>query len=72
MEVVTQVKSLSMKFCLDCHRNPEPHIRDPQRVTELDLNSKMTNEEREAYGKEWAGAEKLNIKTNISCSTCHR
>jgi hypothetical protein len=70
MEVVTQVKSLSMKFCLDCHRNPEPNIRDPELVTQLDLTEKWTDEEKEAYGKKWA--EELNIKTNISCSTCHR
>lgn len=73
MDVVTQVEPLSMKWCLDCHRNPEPHIRDPQLVTQLDF--KPTDAEGNDidvadYGKEWA--EKLEIKTNISCSTCHR
>jgi len=70
MEVVTQMKSLSMKFCLDCHRNPAPHIRDPQMVTKLDFMANATDEERQAYGEEWA--RKLNINPNINCSTCHR
>jgi hypothetical protein len=73
MEVVTQVEPLSMKWCLDCHRNPEPNIRDPQFVTQLDF--RPTDEsgapiEIAEYGKSWA--EKLKIKTNTSCSTCHR
>jgi hypothetical protein len=36
MEVVAQAQPLSMGWCLDCHRNPEPHIRPPWRVTDMD------------------------------------
>ena len=73
MEVVTQVQSLSMKWCLDCHRNPEPHLRDPALVT--DLAFKPTDENGEPisakkYGKIWK--EKNNIQPDVSCSTCHR
>ena len=64
MEIVTQVKPLSMKWCLDCHRNPEKRIRDPQLVTQLDLE--IPAEE----AKEWA--KKLEIQPNVNCSTCHR
>ena len=66
MEVVEQKETLSMKWCLDCHRNPEPHLRDPALVTQLDLKI----EDPEANGKIWK--EKLNINPNVSCSTCHR
>ena len=38
MEVVTQVESLSMKWCLDCHRNPASNIRPVEFVTALDWN----------------------------------
>ena len=38
MEVVTQVESLSMKWCLDCHRNPAANIRPLELVTALDWN----------------------------------
>ncbi|MDG2094640.1 MAG: cytochrome c3 family protein, partial [Phycisphaerales bacterium] len=36
MEVVYQAETLSMKWCLDCHREPEPHLRDPGLVTQLE------------------------------------
>ena len=65
MDVVKQVEPLSMTFCLDCHRNPEANIRDPEKVTQLDFVPDEAD-----YGKKWA--EKLKINTNISCSTCHR
>ena len=66
MEVVTQVEPMSMKWCLECHRNPEQHIRDPNLVTQLDLEI----EDPVAYGKEWA--EKLEVNPKVNCSTCHR
>ena len=73
MEVVTQVEPLSMKWCLDCHRNPEENIRDPNLVTQLDFEP--TDEEGnkidfKEYGAKWA--EKLEINPNVSCTTCHR
>ena len=69
MEVVQQVKTLSMKWCLECHRNPVPNIRDPQHVTQLDMTWESPEAE-EAYHKEWA--EKLGVSPNVNCSTCHR
>ena len=38
MDVVTQVEPMSMKWCLDCHRNPDEHIRPAEFVTHLDWN----------------------------------
>lgn len=66
MEVVQQVEPLSMKWCLDCHRNPAEHIRDPALVTQLDLEI----EDPVANGEAWM--KKLGVKPNINCSTCHR
>lgn len=36
MEIVRQVKPLSMGWCLDCHRHPEKHLRPADRVTDMD------------------------------------
>lgn len=33
--VVHQVQSLSMSWCLDCHRNPTPHLVPKDKVTDL-------------------------------------
>jgi len=75
MEVVQQVKTLSMKFCLDCHRDPAPHIRDPKKVTQLDVAFPYTEDgvkydTAREYGEHWI--KKLDIKPNVSCSACHR
>ena len=67
MDVVRQVETLSMSWCLDCHRNPEPHLRPVEFVTDLDWQP--------AEDPEVLGA-KLRLENNINpstdCSTCHR
>jgi hypothetical protein len=35
MEVVRQVEPLSMSWCLDCHRNPQPHLRPLSEITNI-------------------------------------
>lgn len=35
MEEVHQDQSLSMGWCLDCHRDPTPHLVPPDKVTDL-------------------------------------
>ena len=67
MEVVTQVKTLSMTFCLDCHRNPEPHLRPLDKVTDL---AWVPDSSAEEIGKQLK--EALGIHPRTSCSTCHR
>jgi hypothetical protein len=68
MEVVYQAERLSMGWCLDCHRNPEPHLRPLERITDLawqpneDEAAEMGRRLREAY----------NINPSEDCSTCHR
>ena len=35
MEIVAQDQPLSMGWCLECHRNPEPHLRPLDEVTTM-------------------------------------
>jgi len=35
MAIVHQRESLSMGWCLDCHRNPTPNLVPPEKVTDL-------------------------------------
>jgi len=68
MEVVEQKEPLSMGWCLDCHRNPEPHLRPHSDITkmnwmppanQMEFAHKLINEK--------------NIKAPVeSCSGCHR
>lgn len=40
MEVVSQKKPLSMSWCLDCHRNPNKHLRPRNQVTNMSWDAK--------------------------------
>jgi hypothetical protein len=68
MDEVRHEKPLSMGFCLECHRNPENHIRDPKDVYNLDL--KISQEQQERTGKQFVHDWKVNASHN--CSACHR
>ncbi|MBS0630736.1 MAG: cytochrome c3 family protein [Verrucomicrobia bacterium] len=69
MEVVSHQKSLSMGFCLDCHRNPEAHVREKADIFNLDSPTIATKSGTEAGVKfvhDW------KIKPPQSCTGCHR
>lgn len=66
MDVVSQNHTLSMKSCLECHRNPEPHLRPLDKVTDMDwVPPKSATEMGELIKNH------TNIKANQNCSTCH-
>lgn len=77
MEVVYQKESLSMGWCIECHRNPEPHLRPVDKVTDLDWDPMKLPEDDPYHGRDRVeiGAElrklhQINPKTD--CSVCHR
>lgn len=67
MEVVTQVKTLSMGWCLDCHRNPDQHLRPPEFVTQMDW---VSGEDPKVLGARLR--QQNNINPPQDCNTCHR
>jgi hypothetical protein len=67
MDVVYQQEPLSMAWCLDCHRDPDPRLRPPELVTKLDW---APDEDRRALGSRLRAARGINPPTD--CSTCHR
>jgi hypothetical protein len=67
MEQVRQVERLSMGWCLECHRNPEPHLRPQQFVTVMDW---VSNEPPAVLGRRLR--QQNNIQPSTDCSTCHR
>jgi len=67
MEVVQQVAPLSMGWCLDCHRQPERHLRPPELVTSMDW---VAPEDPVAYGRRLR--EQRGIRPSTDCWTCHR
>ncbi|MHC4260951.1 MAG: cytochrome c3 family protein [Planctomycetota bacterium] len=66
MEVVWQEEPLSMGWCIECHREPEQHLRPQSEITNM----------------EWAPANQLELGAELAeingihppqnCSSCHR
>ncbi|HEY4761944.1 MAG TPA: cytochrome c3 family protein [Thermoguttaceae bacterium] len=67
MEQVTQVHTLSMSWCLECHRHPEPFLRPQEFITKMDW---IPNEIPEVLGAKLR--KENNINPSTDCSTCHR
>lgn len=70
METVYQHETLSMGWCLECHRHPAPNVRNPDLVTQLEWGWDMSDAQRLAEGAHWV--ELNEIRTLQDCSTCHR
>jgi hypothetical protein len=67
MEVVRQVEPLSMSWCLDCHRNPEPHLRPLAEITNMGWKPAR---DPQARARQLAGLRP--VKPPVDCSGCHR
>lgn len=67
MEEVFLAEPLSMGWCLECHRNPDPHLRPQEEITTMGW-------EPPANQAELAGAIKAKYAVNPpeTCSGCHR
>ena len=67
MPLMTQVNSLQMEWCLNCHRAPEQFVRPRSEI--------FTMGYRPARAQAELGAElvkQYQINPPTTCSTCHR
>ncbi|AKT42131.1 cytochrome c3 family protein [Chondromyces crocatus] len=67
MAAVQQVAPLTMKWCLDCHRAPEGHLRPLETITDMAWSPGGAGE---TVGHEVAA--ELGVQRLTHCSTCHR
>ncbi len=74
MDEVRHDQSLSMSFCLDCHRDPAANIRPTDKVTKLDwqwsTNAVEADKLQELNGQKFVHDWK--VESLQSCSACHR
>jgi hypothetical protein len=68
MAEVHQEKSLTMSFCLDCHRDPAAKIRPQEHV--FDLNWTPPENFAATQGKKMV--RDMRVESLQNCSTCHR
>lgn len=73
MEIVRQVEPLSMRWCLDCHRDPTAHIR-PAGVspTKMDWTPDDASIAAAKGLLEWHGDNAPALNPPTHCSACHR
>jgi hypothetical protein len=64
MVKVYQFAPLTMEWCVNCHKNPAPHLRDAANVTKMGYVQSPGEGERVL--------KKNNVSPPTNCSTCHR
>lgn len=67
MVKVIQTETLSMGWCLNCHREPDEHLRPPDEVTNMNW---VKPADHATFVENWK-TEK-NINPPVDCSGCHR
>lgn len=67
MGQVYQAKPLTMRFCLDCHRDPEKHLRPLDKITDMSWTPDRPQEE---LGRELAA--RYGVRKLTDCTACHR
>ncbi len=67
MAAVEKATPLTMAWCLDCHRNPEKNLRPIEELTNMTWKP-----EGDPVETGRALAERYDVHTRTSCTTCHR
>ncbi len=70
MPLMRQDQPLTMRWCLDCHRNPGPHLLEKNRITAMGYANSDEHKATDAL----AMLEQYTIHTDrmTECVTCHR
>ncbi len=66
MEVVYKAQPLSMGWCLDCHRNPQKHVRPK---SEIYNTSWKPGKDHQQWAEKFV--KENNIKGPENCTACH-
>jgi hypothetical protein len=69
MPLMRQYQSLTMGWCLDCHRDPTPHLRPHNAVFDPEWKPPANQADE---GKKLLIAYHIDIKHLTDCSVCHR
>lgn len=69
MPLMTQVHSLQMEWCLDCHREPERFIRPREHVFDMEWTPPVPQQQ---LGAELVRKYDIRVRQLQDCSICHR
>ena len=68
MARVFKVEPMTMGWCLDCHREPEAHLRPPEEVTSMTWSPP----EGDLRGERPEDRARPGVRRLTDCSACHR
>lgn len=69
MRLMRSAQPLQMRWCLECHRNPEKFIRPKEEVFNMSWKAK----DQETLGRELVAKYEVRPPAQLtSCGTCHR
>jgi hypothetical protein len=68
MPLTYQAASLTMRFCLDCHRNPAPNLRPREAIFDTEWHRTADTPAPEALMADYH----LTNRVLTDCSICHR
>ena len=70
MPLTYRAKAFEMKFCLECHRDPAPHLRPRDAVFDMDWKPPP---DHAALGRELMKLYRIRSPEQLtSCGVCHR
>jgi hypothetical protein len=69
MPVVEMAKPLSMGWCLDCHRDPEPELRPKDQITNMAWDFEVDGKAYDAFKDP---DRTRQVRPPEHCSGCHR
>ena len=71
MALTYRAKPFQMQWCLDCHRDPAPHLRPAGEVTMMPPPARPDAAAR-LYGDAVIRAHHIDLARLSNCETCHR
>jgi len=69
MRLMRQAAPLTMAWCLDCHRDPAPHLRPKDKIFAADWQPPKDQADE---GRRLAAQYHVDAKHLADCSVCHR
>jgi hypothetical protein len=70
MAQVSQATPMSMRWCLDCHRDPGPNLRPTEEIASMEWAPPRDAKAADSLGAKLM--QRYHVRSLTSCSTCHR
>jgi hypothetical protein len=72
MPLAWKAEPMTMKWCLDCHRHPEKHLRPQEEIFNMTWKPESQGKDQLTLGRELIKAHNIPVDRLTNCSTCHR